>query len=298
MTQGTEPGQQHGDLGRPATAASSAGPHDLLTRILASVRQELAVTMSGLPRAELARLAQERAPRGDLFAAALARPGRLNVIAECKRQSPSKGVLCRSYEPARVARAYQAAGAAAVSVLTEPNFFAGAIDHLREVRAAVSLPLLRKDFIVDEYQLLESRAAGADAVLLIVAALDEAALEDLIRRSAKLGLAALVEVHDGSDLERAIAAGAAIIGVNNRDLRTLRVDLETSARMIRRIPAGVIAVAESGIDSCDALEGLRACGFGAFLIGGHLMTNPDPGRALRELLTRADRTERSERGDS
>ncbi|MBE3134013.1 MAG: indole-3-glycerol-phosphate synthase, partial [Acidobacteria bacterium] len=181
----------------------TTGPRDVLAEIVASVRRDLTAAKDRLPRERLARLAHERAPRGDLFTASLARKGRINVIAECKARSPSKGLLRHDYQPARIARGYKTAGAVAVSVLTEARFFGGAIDHLREVSSVVDLPLLRKDFIVDEYQLLESCAAGADAVLLIAAALDEADLKDLVRQAGMLGLAALVEVHDGWDLERA-----------------------------------------------------------------------------------------------
>jgi len=284
MTHGPGMGGQPGVVSRPGPFRRTTGPRDVLAEIVASVRRDLAAAKDRLPRVRLASLAHERAPRGDLFASALARPDRINVIAECKRRSPSKGTLGHDYQPARIARGYEAAGAAAVSVLTEARFFGGAVDHLREIRDAVNLPLLRKGFIVDEYQLLESCVAGADAILLIAAAVDDADLKDLIRRAGKLGLAALVEVHDGLDLERAIEAGATIVGVNNRDLRTLAVDLRTSTRLIRLIPAGVIAVAESGIDSHDALARLHACGYGAFLIGGHLMSSPDPGWALGDLL--------------
>jgi indole-3-glycerol phosphate synthase len=284
MTPGPDSIHQPAEFGRLDAAAETAGPQDLLTRILASVRRELETAKTNLPREHLARMAHERAPRGDAFASAIAMRDRVNVIAECKRRSPSKGVLSHDYQPARIARGYEAAGAAAVSVLTEPQFFGGSIDHLREVRAEVSLPLLRKDFIVDEYQLLEARAAGADAVLLITAALDDHALKDLIWRAGALGLAALVEVHNAWDLERAIDAGAAIIGINNRDLRTQGVDLETTTRLIRLIPEGIVAVAESGIESPDTLARMRRCGCAAVLIGGYLMSNPDPGRALGDLL--------------
>ena len=167
------------------------------------------------------------------------RRGRVNVIAECKRRSPSRGVLAADYDPVAIARQYERGGAAAISVLTEPTFFDGALEHLAAVRAAVDVPLLRKDFIVDEYQLLEARAAGADAVLLIVAALEQATLTRLQQRARELGLAALVEVHDEEELTRAIDSGARLIGVNNRNLRTLAVDVDASYRLAARMPAGV-----------------------------------------------------------
>ncbi len=169
------------------------------------------------------------------FRAALAAPG-LRVIAECKRRSPSRGVLRAEYDPVAIARRYVDAGAAAISVLTEPTFFDGALAHLEAVRAAVDVPLLRKDFVVDQYQLLEARASGADAVLLIVAALDDAALGQLSRDARALGLDVLVEVHDDAELDRATAAGADLIGVNNRNLRTLAVDVDASFRLAARMP--------------------------------------------------------------
>lgn len=216
--------------------------------------------------------------------AEISRAGRLNVIAECKRRSPSRGVLRESYEPWRIARDYENAGASAISVVTEPRFFGGALEHVAEVRRAVDLPILRKDFVVDEYQLLEARAAGADAVLLISAALELPRLERLIARTRELGMAPLVEVHGEEDVERAIDAGATLIGVNNRDLRTLEVDLETGPRLIERLPSGSIAVSESGIRSRDDLRRLASLGFRAFLVGERLMASPDPGLALGELL--------------
>ena len=177
-------------------------------------------------------------------------PGRSNVIAECKRRSPSRGVLAAQYDPVAIARQYEAGGAAAISVLTEPTFFDGALEHLdRGARRRSTLPLLRKDFIVDEYQLLEARAAGADAVLLIVAALEQADLVRLQQRAWELGLAALVEVHDDEELGRAVDSGARIIGVNNRNLRTLAVDVAASDRLAARMPAGVVGVSESGLQS-------------------------------------------------
>ena len=216
--------------------------------------------------------------------AALSRPNRVNVIAECKRRSPLKGVLRRSYEPGEIARGYVRAGAAAISVLTEPGFFDGRIAHVSEVREAVSAPVLRKDFTVSEYQLLEARAAGADAILIIVAALEDRVLRDLVRAAERLELAALVEVHTEGELDRALAADASLIGVNNRDLRTLEVDVATSRRLIGAIPRGVVSVAESGLRSMDDVRNLRDSGYCAFLIGEALMAEADPGTALAALL--------------
>jgi indole-3-glycerol phosphate synthase len=224
-------------------------------------------------------------PQGERFRARLADASRINVIAECKRRSPSRGVLRADYHPVALASAYEQAGAAALSILTEPTFFDGSLDHLARVRAEVTLPLLRKDFIVDRYQLLEARAAGADAILLIVAALSDAQLRDLHAEARALGLAALVEVHDPGEVERALAAGAEMIGVNNRNLRTLEVDTRASEAAASRIPADVVAVSESGLRTAADLVHLRALGFNAFLIGERFMTSADPAAALRDVLT-------------
>jgi indole-3-glycerol phosphate synthase len=184
-----------------------------------------------------------------------------------------------------VATSYQRAGAAALSILTEPTFFDGALEHLARVRTAVHLPLLRKDFIVDSYQLLEARASGADAVLLIVAALSDSALRFLLDEARLLGLATLVEVHDDEEVDRALAAGADIVGVNNRNLRTLEVDIHASEQAASRIPSNVVAVSESGLKTADDLARMRALGYRAFLIGERFMAAPDPGDALRDMLS-------------
>jgi indole-3-glycerol phosphate synthase len=223
-------------------------------------------------------------PGGSRFENALTAADRINVIAECKRRSPSKGVLAADYDPAELGAQYEHGGAVAISVLTEPTFFDGALGHLAAVRARVALPLLRKDFIVDEYQLFEARANGADAVLLIVAALEQADLVALQTRAWQLGLATLVEVHDEMELVRAIDSGARIIGVNNRNLRTLAVDITASDRLAVQMPHSVIAVSESGLKSRKELDRLAAAGYRAFLIGERFMTDPDPARAVRELI--------------
>jgi indole-3-glycerol phosphate synthase len=256
---------------------------DLLEAIVAATRKSVDGRRAREPRATL-EARTRRTPHGAAFRDALARPDRVNVIAECKRRSPSRGVLRASYDPVAVARSYDQAGAAAVSVLTEPTFFDGALAHLEAVRDAVSLPLLRKDFIVDEYQLFEAIAAGADAVLLIVAALSDPQLVRLQREAHKLGLAALVEVHDVEELDRALQAGAGIIGVNNRNLRTLEVDVRASETIAERLPETVIAVSESGLKSARDIKRMRAFGYQAFLIGERFMTSEDPGAALKDLL--------------
>jgi indole-3-glycerol phosphate synthase len=257
---------------------------DLLGAIVASTRQSLGHRRARQPLRDLERRAAEARPRGDLFVEALRRPGRLNVIAECKRRSPSRGLLRADYRPARIAAGYEASGAAAISVLTEPAFFDGAPEHLAAVREAVSLPVLRKDFVVDEYQVIEARAWGADAVLLIVAALDAAGLRRLDACARGLGLASLVEVHDARELAVALEADARVVGVNNRNLRTLAVDPAASLALGPAIPAGVVAVAESGLRAHADLCRLRDARYDAFLVGERLMEAERPGDALAALL--------------
>src|SRR5687768_6296578 len=257
---------------------------DLLATIVAATRRITEVRRDREPLAALERRAAAAAPRGALFEAALGQRGRANVIAECKRRSPSRGVLTADYDAVALATQYARGGAAAISVRTEPTFFDGALEHLTAVRAAVDTPLLRKDFVVDEYQLFETRAAGADAALLIVAALEQPALIRLQRRASDLGLTTLVEVHDEDELARAVDSGAHLIGVNNRNLRTLDVDVDASRRLAARIPRNVISVSESGLKSRSDLEELASLGYRAFLIGERFMTDPDPARAIAELI--------------
>lgn len=257
---------------------------DLLLAIVDGTRRSVETRRSGEPLEALARRAEKLAPRGVAFEEALGREARVNVIAECKRRSPSKGMLASSYDPAALASAYERGGAAAISVLTEPTFFDGSLNHLAQVRRSVQLPILRKDFIVDEYQLHEARANGADAILLIVAALGQPDLTFLHERAGDLGLAALVEVHDEDELRRAVDAGARLIGVNNRNLHTLAVDVEASHRLARLIPRDVVAVSESGLQSRADLERLRKDGYRAFLIGERVMLDPDPARAIGDLI--------------
>jgi indole-3-glycerol phosphate synthase len=257
---------------------------DLLATIVAATERIIEVRREREPLASLEARAAGASPNGAAFERGLGAQGRVNVIAECKRRSPSKGVLAAQYDPVAIAKHYEAGGAAAISVLTEPTFFDGSLDHLRSVRGAVTLPLLRKDFIVDEYQLFEARAAGADAILLIVAALEQGPLVRLQARACDLGLAALVEVHDEAELTRAIDAGARIVGVNNRNLRTLGVDVEASYRLAGGLPRDVIGVSESGLKSREEVERLTAAGYRAFLVGERFMTDPDPAGALRQLM--------------
>jgi indole-3-glycerol phosphate synthase len=261
----------------------SAAP-DLLRTIVAATQRITATRRERESLPALERRAAAQTPRGDQFETALGMNGRVNVIAECKRRSPSRGVLAPHYDPVRIAKQYEAGGAAAISVLTEPTFFDGALEHLTAVRNAVSLPLLRKDFVVDDYQLFEARAAGADAILLIVAALEQTELVRLQSRAWELGLAALVEVHDEGELSRALDGGARLVGVNNRNLRTLAVNVGASERLAAKMPAGVVGVSESGLQARADLERLSAAGYRAFLIGERFMTDADPARAIGELI--------------
>ena len=263
---------------------STAQTPDLLAAIVAATRRMVDVRAGREPMRELERRAADVPARRGSFEAALSRTDRLNVIAECKRRSPSRGVLKADYDPALIARGYERAGAAAISVLTEPAFFDGDLDHLSVVRRAVELPILRKDFIIDRYQIFEARAAGADAILLIVAALTPSTLKDLHRHAVDAELDVLVEIHDLGELTVALEAGASLVGVNNRNLRTLAVDTDVSRQAIDLIPEEVIAVAESGLKTADDLRDLKRAGYDAFLIGERLMSAVDPEQALAELL--------------
>lgn len=206
------------------------------------------------------------------------------VIAEVKKASPSAGLLRRDFNAVRIAREYQESGAAAVSVITEVQHFSGGLEVLATLRWNSSMPLLRKDFIIDRYQIIEARHAGADAVLLIAALLDSVSLKNLRVDAEKYGMEALVEVHNESELDQALESGATLVGVNNRDLRTFEVSLETSLNLVRKMPKGVLPVAESGIRTSGDLGRLRDAGFKAFLVGEQLMRAESPGGALRELL--------------
>jgi indole-3-glycerol phosphate synthase len=209
------------------------------------------------------------------------------VIAELKRASPSRGLIRSDFDPASLAEELESAGAAALSVLTDADFFEGSLENLHRASASTKLPCLRKDFIIDEFQLLEARANDADAVLLIVAALSPAELKMLARRAAEYTLDALCEVHDQAELQRAVDAGCTLIGVNNRDLQTFQVDLETAIRMADSIPKNALRVAESGIHSGADIARLHAAGYQAFLIGESLMKAKSPGEALKVLLAEA-----------
>lgn len=251
-----------------------------LDAIVARVRTRLAERRaSTLPAPEP--LPRRTEPRG--FRRSLTGPGR-HIVAEFKRRSPSKGVIRADVTPGAMARQYEAGGASALSVLTEPDFFDGSLSDLLEARAATTLPVLRKDFIVEESQIEEAWLAGADAILLIAAALDPASLARLRATAAGFDLDVLVEVHDAAELDQALGAGADLVGVNNRDLRTMEVRLETGLALGPRIPRGVVAVAESGIESAADVAQLADAGFSAFLVGETLMRADDPANALKELL--------------
>ncbi len=216
------------------------------------------------------------------FTAALTAKTRA-IVAEVKKASPSKGVIRADFDPVWIARRYAEAGAAAISVLTEERYFLGSLDYLTAIRSTVGIPLLRKDFLFDPYQLYEARAYGGDAILLIVAMLEETQLRELLALAAELDLAALVEVHDEADLDRALHVGAGLIGINNRDLRTFHTTLETTERLLPRIPDGVVVIGESGIERIEDIRRLERAGVHCFLIGETLMRCADPGSKLAEL---------------
>jgi indole-3-glycerol phosphate synthase len=255
---------------------------DLLAAVVAAARRSADERARRVSRDALERQVAGRQPAGAAFRAALRGDG-VRIIAECKRRSPSRGVLRTRYDPVAIAQAYEAAGAAALSVLTEPTFFDGSLEHLQAVAAAVRIPVLRKDFLVTEYQVVEAAASGAAAVLLIVAALDTPQLARLVAQARALGLSALVEVHDVKEIDRASDAGADIIGVNSRNLRTLQVDPAVLDDLAPALPSGTLAVAESGLRRAGDLRRLAARRYDAFLIGERFMADPDPGAALADL---------------
>ncbi len=258
-----------------------------LDQVLYATRERLENERRAEPTARLQELASTM-PEPTGFEAALRAAARPAVIAEIKRRSPSRGALAPALEAGKIASSYERGGAAALSVLTEPDFFGGSLEDLRTARAACSLPLLRKDFLIDEYQLLQARVAGASAVLLICAALPGGALDELVERSAVLGLEALVEVHNELELQRALVAGATLVGINNRNLGTLEVDLATSRHLLPLLPPGVAGVSESGIRSRNEVEEMGRCGAVAVLIGSSLVSSDDPEVAVRELAGRTE----------
>ncbi len=254
----------------------------ILDEIVSARREDVARAKRATPVAALEASPRYAAARRG-FAAAL-RARRPAVIAEVKKASPSKGVMRADFDPVAIAARYAGAGAAAISVLTEERFFQGRPDHLQAIRAALDVPLLRKDFVFDPYQLVEARAWGADAALLIVAMLDDAQLAERHAAATDLGLDVLVEAHTAEEVARAVAAGARLIGVNNRNLKTFVTSLALAERLRPLIPAGTLSVAESGIETAGDIARLQAAGYDAFLVGESLMRAPDPGAALRALL--------------
>lgn len=257
----------------------------ILDKIVAHKRDEIAQAKSARPEAELRAQLKDAPPVRDFFAA-LAADGPIKLIAEVKKASPSKGVIRADFHPVEIARSYERAGASCLSVLTDEHFFQGSLEYLRQIRSAVNLPLLRKDFILDAHQLVEARVAGADAVLLIAECLDDCNLRKLHAEAIELGLTPLVEFYDEENLERALAAGATLIGVNNRDLRTFEVDLGRAVRMREKVPLDAVFVGESGIYTRDDVLRLQAAGVDAILVGESLMREADVEAATRRLLGR------------
>jgi indole-3-glycerol phosphate synthase len=263
----------------------------ILERILESKRVEVAQARVRAPEAELrAREGYGRRRYG--FAARLQQPTGRRIIAEIKKSSPSKGVIRADFDPVRHAREYQDAGAACLSVLTDGPFFLGSLDDLRAVRGACGVPLLRKDFVIDAYQITEAREAGADAILLIVAALDDALLADLQAQAIEQGLDVLVEVHDEEELEIALRADAKLIGINNRNLKTFATSIDVTRRLMMDVPSGVTVISESGLSNYDELADLERLGVSGFLIGEAFMAADAPGEALAALLAAGDVQER------
>jgi indole-3-glycerol phosphate synthase len=257
----------------------------ILDQIVANKREEIAAAKSVVPLAELQAQLADAPPVRD-FLAALAAEGPVKLIAEVKRASPSKGVIREDFEPVEIAKTYELHGATCLSVLTDEKYFQGSLDCLRRVRAAVGLPVLRKDFVLDPYQLLEARAAGADAVLLIAECLDDDRLRSLHDEALSLGLTPLVELYQAANVPRVLGVGARLIGVNNRNLKTFEVDLEHTIRLRRQIPADRLLVGESGISTPEDVQRLEAAGVDAILVGERLMAAHDIGAALDALLGR------------
>lgn len=257
---------------------------NVLARIVERRRETIAHRKRVLPDVALKIAVEKKSTPVRDFVGALSREG-LNIITELKKASPSKGLLRGDYRPADTARALETSGAAALSVLTEEDFFQGGLGDLKQVSAATKIPVLRKDFIIDPWQVWEARAANADSFLLIAAILDDHVLTSLLALGRTLGMEALVEAHSREEVDRATAAGAKIIGINNRDLRTFEVSVERSLELVEAVPQECMAVSESGIRSSADLKRLHGAGFDAFLIGEHLMSAVDPGAELAKLLS-------------
>jgi len=257
----------------------------ILDRIVATKREEIARAKAAVPESQL-RERVAAAPAVRDFLAALSPPGPIRLIAEVKKASPSKGVIRADFQPVAIAQTYQQHGAACLSVLTDVQYFQGSLDYLRRVREAVALPVLRKDFVIDPYQVLEARAAGADAVLLIAECLDDSALATLHEAIVALGMTPLVELYEPENLPRVLGVGARLVGINNRNLRTFQVDLEHTLRLRREIPTDRVVVGESGIRTRGDVLRLQEAGVHAMLVGESLMARPDIGAAVDQLLGR------------
>ena len=262
-------------------------PPDILRKILTRKREEIAERSARLPLAELRQRAQAASPTRGFVNAIRARiaQGKPAVIAEIKKASPSKGLLRTDFNPAGIAKSYERHGATCLSVLTDRDFFQGADEYLQEARAACSLPVLRKDFTIDAYQVYEARALGADCILLIVAALGDARLRELSALAQKLGMDVLVEVHDAAELDHALALDTPLLGINNRDLRTFEVKLETTLNLLGRIPKDHIVMTESGIHTTADVARMRRNGVSAFLVGEAFMKADEPGKKLAEIFS-------------
>jgi indole-3-glycerol phosphate synthase len=258
----------------------------ILDKIVATKRREVSARREQVPQAELERRLAAAPPVRDFFAA-VSKPGAIRLIAEVKKASPSAGVIREDFDPVIIARIYEAHGAAGISVLTDEPYFQGCLGYLAQVRAAVELPVLRKDFILDSYQMIEARAAGADAVLLIAECLDDCNLRKLHNEAIDLGMTPLVELYDPENLSRVLDAGATLIGVNNRDLRTFTVDLNHTIRLRQRIPDDCVLVSESGVKTKADINRLQAAGVQAILVGESLMREADIGAAVDRLLGRS-----------
>ena len=262
---------------------------DILQRILSVKAQELARAKAAKPFAAVRDEARQAAPARDFVGALRARmaAGKAAVIAEVKKASPSRGVLRENFDPAAIAASYERGGAACLSVLTDEQFFQGSMDYLKQARSACRLPVLRKDFTIDPYQVYEARAAGADCILLIVAALEDARMAELEAAAGEAGLAVLVEVHDGAELDRALKLRTPLVGINNRNLRTFETKIETTLELMARVPGERIVVTESGILAREDVKRLRAGKIGCFLVGEAFMRAADPGTELGQLFSEA-----------
>jgi len=255
----------------------------ILDEIIENKTSEVEISKTSLPLEQIQEQIKDALPSRNFFDA-INPKGELKIISEVKHASPSKGVFREDFDPVQIAKSYSRGGASAISVLTDEKYFRGSLSFLKNIRAEVDTPLLRKDFIIDPYQVYEARLFGADAILLIIAALDQTSLSELLELTHSLQMNAIVEVHDENELDRALEADARIIGINNRDLRTFDVDLNVSINLSKKVPGDKIVIAESGIGSIEDIDRLRGEGVHVFLIGETFMKAPDPGQKLKQLI--------------